>query len=220
MLGRRDIDWAIWNTFESYLLRSIALSPDSLEFVAYTLWRHNLEGAPIDKKRWRRVLSSVILRGLNAGRDSEVAWSLWIHKSLGMKVRPEVTAALGAADNSVIAIVALDLDDRALLRGSLDRTKWTSLLTNAELFRENWLLVYESVHKGWLTPAAGQVTADPFFQELHASDVSFYEQEKVERLLDIVRRDPKSQAFARDGQALRPFIRLESLPEAEYEFWY
>src|SRR5581483_1539841 len=70
ILARRTIDDGDWALFESYLLRSATISPNCLDVVAFTLYRHNELRAPIDYQRLTKYLSGVITRGLTYNRHS------------------------------------------------------------------------------------------------------------------------------------------------------
>ena len=181
ILAPRGIPAELWEIFESYLLRSATLSPNCLEVVAFTLYRHNALGAPIDAVRIGRYFASVITRGITYNRHSDVCWALWIFEVLSQPVPSDAAKALTSTSNSVLALMSLDLRERGLLAGTLNTDRWVALLTESELYREHWLLVYESAHKGWLTPRV-DLWNDPFFGYLHHKNIHFYDDDALDGL--------------------------------------
>jgi len=212
MLGRRQIDHADWGIFESYLLRSATLSPNTLEFVAYTLFRHNMEGAPLNFRRIKEYLDQITIRGLNSNRHSDVTWALWILKALGTRASRAVTRVLSHSDNSAIALLSLDLEQSALLAGHLDTAHWRTLLNPDGLYGEHWLLVYESCHKGWLTPPSNDLRGDPLYAQLHQNNVSFYEPNRVTNIYTGLRTPRRTKKLLLEAENLRPFILIATLP--------
>ena len=182
VLSERDISNDDWETFESYLLRSVTLSPNCIDYVAYTLVWASLRAAPIDASRIRRFFVNQVATGLAYNRHSEVAWSLWLMKNLGYTIPKQLAARLGNSESSIVALLALDLRDKGLVAGSINVTNWESLVNKRELFGERWLLAYESEHKGWLRPAAPSIATDPAFDQLHAKGVYFYDDSLVQRV--------------------------------------
>lgn len=216
MLAQRNIPADLWEIVESYLLRSVTLSPNCLEVVAFTLYRHNALGAPINVDRVVQYLTSVIMRGITYNRHSDVCWALWIFKVLAHPVPSLITKVLSHTNNSIIALLTLDLRERGLLKGTLNVGAWVLLLTKEELYRENWMLVYESAHKGWLSPRAN-LWDDPFFGYLHSKNISFYEDRALESLARSAAELTAAEIRERNVGPLQPFLITKADVDAEAE---
>jgi hypothetical protein len=182
ILASKQIADADWNVFESYLLRSASLSPNALEYVSYSLYKHYRRAAPINRDRLIAFLSATIVRSLEYGQHSDVAWSLWVFKTLGLRVPAAITSRLSDTSNSVIALLCLDLREQGCLQGTLDVIAWTRLISADALYGEHWLLTYEAVHKGWLKPRSSILRNDAVFSIMHNNDVHFYD---ANRLADV-----------------------------------
>ena len=62
---------------------------------------------------------------------------------------------------------------------TLDKTELEKELTGDILFSEKWLLAYEAVKKGWLSPLNPSLINDNiFFKILFDKDIEFYENSK------------------------------------------
>jgi hypothetical protein len=110
------------------------------------------------------------------GHHYEVAWSIWAAITLGIVLEPQAVAAISKADNSVVAILALDAKDQ-LLAPNIDTTLWEARMCEPELREEQWLLSYEANIHGWLPSQGGgdHVAQDPNFAFLKNAGVHFYE---------------------------------------------
>jgi len=91
-------------------------------------------------------------------------------------VPDEVSAVIGALDDPVVAIIALDLRENGFVI-DLDTSKWNSSMTGEDLYTGSWSLAYEARVRVWLLSKNGDdyISADPFFSDIHAFNVHFYD---------------------------------------------
>ncbi|MDB5070597.1 MAG: hypothetical protein JWM87_1708 [Candidatus Eremiobacteraeota bacterium] len=186
VISRREVDETDWSVLESYLLRSVTLSPNTIDYVAIALYEAAQRGASLDKSRVMRYFAGVIKESLAFDRDSELIWSLWLFKNLRFSVPRSISSLLGRINSSPAAIIALDLQANGLVSGTLDTSRWVALLTADDLYDANWLLVYESIVKGWLTPPTDIIAADASFDAMRRAGVHFYEEDALTTAAPIV----------------------------------
>ncbi|HEY9822513.1 MAG TPA: hypothetical protein V6D35_17340, partial [Candidatus Sericytochromatia bacterium] len=70
-------------------------------------------------------------------------------------IKEEAAKKISEIEDSVVALVTLDLRDQGLISSGLDLNRWESLMTTDELYSTNWLLAYEAKIKDWL-PSQGK----------------------------------------------------------------
>ncbi len=170
-----------WSVLQSLMLNSLLIEPKILPYVAQNLLSYHLKGHPVNVPVVTDALVQLIEYHLDLVNDFEVAWALWIAKSLNLTLPATLAARLSAVENPIIVLVTLDLHESGLLPG-IDKTHWISLLTTDNLYNEHWLISYEAYRLGWLTGPTDHVTVDPFFKLLKDNDVAFY---KARRTLDL-----------------------------------
>ena len=84
--------------------------------------------------------------------------------------------AISICDEPVVALLALDCEQRNLTSKPLDKTLWTTHMTAESLYGELWLLAYEANIKYWLiSPTGDFVAVDPNFRILKTAGVFFYD---------------------------------------------
>jgi hypothetical protein len=90
----------------------------------------------------------------------------------------------------VCALLTLDLNERDLIKGGIDKIFWTKFLTKENLYSDMWLLAYEADFKGWLEGIDKNfIEKDHFFRKLKELKVSFYD-ERVN--VPFIKRKKKS----------------------------
>jgi hypothetical protein len=84
--------------------------------------------------------------------------------------------AISRCDDPVVALLALDCEQRNLTSKPLNKALWTTHMTSESLYDEFWLLAYEANVKNWLASSVGDfVAADPNFSILKTAGVFFYD---------------------------------------------
>jgi len=170
-----------WAILQSLMMNALLIEPKILPYVAQNLLSYQLKGHAVNDIIVTDALVQLIEYHLDLVNDFEVAWSLWIAKSLGLTLPATISPKLSANENPIIVLIALDLHESGLLPG-IDKTHWNTLLTTNNLYNEHWLIAYEAYRLGWLTSPVDHVDLDPFFKLLKDNDVAFY---KPNRTLDL-----------------------------------
>lgn len=164
-----------FNILQSLLCHIGVAEPGSIREVIESLMflRHNQFA--LDNFLIYETLNAVIVNSAPLGYHYEVSWCLWALIQLNISLTPEAVASLKATDNSAIAILALDAQQRGLAQ-NLDTTRWAARMTPGDLLEDEWLLSYEANVHNWLPSVGGvdHVTADRDFGFLKAQNVRFY----------------------------------------------
>jgi hypothetical protein len=163
--------------FESFVLRIARLDRITIPVVAQILIVHSKNGKILNKNRCEKYINDTINASFPLGHTSEVAWSLFLARELSIKLSTELIQPLVDSENSVYGLLCLDLEKRALVRGTLNHMVLDSLMNPASLWDANWLVAYEADLKGWLPNSVGttHVENDIWFKEMKAKKISFYD---------------------------------------------
>jgi len=167
---------ASWGILQDLLLQTMSVEPDSLQQVAVMFAIAYAEGHPINRDALQRGISLLFNRHAVQGHGSEVAWGLWMALSFSCTIRDSnAVRALGLMNDSAVALLALDAQDRGFLPG-LDMSYWSTFMKSSELYQAHWLLSYEARVRNWLGTVGGgdHVMADGAFNFLRSAGVRFY----------------------------------------------
>jgi Reverse transcriptase (RNA-dependent DNA polymerase) len=165
-----------WALYESFLLTSLMGEPALFPVLAQVLTKYRDDGYPLDLDKLSNALWEICFYHCKFRQGFEVAWALWLAKVFQLIVPDEVSAEIATLDDPVVAIVALDLRENGLIT-NIDTSKWNNNMTGEDLYSASWLLAYEARVRDWLPSKNGDdyIAADPFFSEIHAFDVHFYD---------------------------------------------
>jgi hypothetical protein len=200
-----------WSLFESLILQSIMAEPSALEVgVEILLGYSKIDDYKLNKEKIADTITSIILHHSKLNHSHEIAWALWLSKTLEISVKEEAANKISDIEDSIVALIALDLREQGLISSGLDLTRWQSLMTTDDLYSDNWLLAYEAKIKGWL-PSQDRddhINEDEFFGKLKRNNVSFYDSTKQVTPVDVseFRDDDVSKDDTNDTGA--------------YYFWY
>lgn len=164
-----------WQVLEAFLLKSLFVEPKVLPHIIRIFISHKKEGYTLDFNLINETIEEFLVYHLNLDNHFEIAWGLWLFKQLEIEVSNNVAKLLGDNANSVVALTALDLFASGLIPIGLDTSNWRKLLKGENLYTEHWLLVYESIKKGWLSVPTDFIARDPFFNFLKENNVEFYD---------------------------------------------
>ncbi|WP_128514705.1 RNA-directed DNA polymerase [Tabrizicola thermarum] len=205
--------------FESYILRSARAYPITLPTVVQILVNYKKDRAPVNLARCKKLIVDEIKRSAPLRHTAEVSWALFLAKALGIAIPSLELDVIVRTDNATWALLVLDLEQRGLIDGVLDKTYWTSLMVDGSLYTANWLLVYEADLKGWLTPAdPNLISNNPWFKPLKAKKVSFYDTNRNVETFKKSRSTSISAAKIRRAVTqswLEAFLRTSSIPPSE-----
>lgn len=166
-----------WELFQRLLLLCVTPEPATFPYAIDLIIRWVNAGFDPVVPELEEVVNSIITTHAPLAHSSEVSHALWASIALNVNITPEAVTALSMADDSVVALMALDCESRGLMSAALDTSNWEVHMTPAGLYEEHWLLSYEANIKGWLPSLGGgdHVAGDPNFGFLKASGVYFYD---------------------------------------------
>ncbi len=156
------------------ICQSVIAEPSCLPKASSLLIHYHLNGKPVRLEKIREVI--VLLVELSSNRDigSDIAWCLYLAKSLGIVLPVSTGKKLSKLDDNIVAILSMDLASTGNLDG-WSNSYWEKRVTKDAVWGPHWLAVYEGVLKGWLADPKGYVSGDPHFGELYRSSVHFYD---------------------------------------------
>jgi hypothetical protein len=166
-----------WELFQRLLLLCVTPEPATFPYAIDLIIKWVNAGYASAIPELHEVVNTIITTHAPLAHSSEVSHALWASIALGVTLGAEAVAALSMADDSVVALMALDCESRGLMSSVLDKSNWQAHMTSAGLYEEHWLLSYEANIKGWLPSVGGgdHVAGDPNFGFLKASGVYFYD---------------------------------------------
>lgn len=168
-----------WQLYEGILLHAVLAEPSMLPVIA-RIFQDNAS-LILDTGNITTTISELCRYHAALQEGFEVAWALWIAKILGLKLSQSVGESVSSVQDSIVALVALDLSYSGSLDG-LNVGFWKSFTTLDELYSTQWLLAYEAGAKRWLPAKDDEdyIAQDEFFSEMRSAGVSFYNTEETE----------------------------------------
>lgn len=168
-----------WSTYEMYLLKAARSNATVMPSIVGILSRYSEDGYPICKDKMAKLVQDIILRNAPPAHHCEVSWALFLAIALRLRLSRSACAVVSELENSVCALLALDLEARGQINGKLDKRSWKQAMSPDGLRSSMWLLAYEADLKDWLPGRlTGYVESDSYFGYLKAKKISFYDPEK------------------------------------------
>lgn len=165
-----------WDAFEAHVCHVAMAYPNTLQTVARLFSSYARVGYPLNKARISRLVNAVIEDHAPLGHHSEVAWSLWMIKDLGLSLSIPNIDLVSEVHSSVCALLLMDLDARGVLSQTPKNAYWKRFQSSAALRDDLWLLSYEAGVRGWGGFTSAHVVADPHFFVLMTANVRFYDE--------------------------------------------
>jgi hypothetical protein len=165
-----------WDIYEPFLLRTARENSNGLDSVVKILCTYAAAGYPIGS-RVKAFAEAMIEEHAPYNHHYEVAWTLWLCRSLSIKLSERATQLAARVENSVCGCLFLMMRSRSLLTGRGSISEWTGTVTSDDLQGEHWMLIYEAgTRKSWKIPGAeAAVAADPHFSVLRDQKISFFD---------------------------------------------
>jgi hypothetical protein len=182
------IDDSNFELFESLLLKSVMAEPKVIRNVLCLLLHHENEGHTLNTPRIKETMDEFLKYHCELENTYEISWGLWVCKSLDITIDIETANKVTEINNSIVALVALDLQHSGLFPAGTRFTLWESQMTASALYTENWLLAYEAYIKNWLPKPSNYVETDDFFKALFVNRVEFYDAARQATLRNVVVR--------------------------------
>ncbi len=172
------VDSANWELFQRLILLCIAPEPASLPYALEVIINRVNAGAAPLKLEIEEILNDLVVNHAPLRHSSEVANSLWACLALKLTLRGNAVDSVSNCEDSAVALLALDCQNKGLLSKPLDTTQWETYMDANGLYDEHWLLSYEANIKGWLPSVGGvdHAAADSNFGFLKANGVHFYDE--------------------------------------------
>lgn len=163
-------------SLESFLLKSVAMSPGSLDKICRVLINMDHSTSRISKKRVVSRFVKLLDRALENGNMFEAIWLAYTIRGIKQPLDSRIVADLmeehpGAA----LPLILLDMKAKGLFPRSLPTGKWEAQMTE-EAVGDSWiwLLAYEGTQKGWLADKKG-LLSKKLFKPMHDRNVVFYD---------------------------------------------
>jgi Reverse transcriptase (RNA-dependent DNA polymerase) len=172
-----------WNHLVRWLLYISRRSSTCLNFVVQHLSVSHVNGTLLPLDEIRAYLHRQLPSRAEAAHTAEVAWLIFWARELGISLEHAALERVLNLRSSVGALLVLDMANRGLIAGKIDTSFWQSFATANGLKSEMWLVAYEATRKGWWlrSKGSGYITSHPYFAELWARDVQFYESSRKSR---------------------------------------
>ena len=183
-----------WEIYEAFILQSILFAPNALVVATEILLTYSKIEYNLHKERISLTINSLILRHSILNHSHEVSWALWLSKMLNIKIEQNTVKAISELEDSVVALVALDLYHNCnVITDIFEFEKWKSIVTpsgnNNNLYSQNWLLCYEASIKEFF-PDVNQseyIDNNQFFSTLKTNNITFYENNnQVQDLVEYI----------------------------------
>lgn len=174
--SRRLIQRSNWDIYEPFLLRLARENSNCLDSVVKILCTYAAAGYSLSD-RVREFAEGMIEEHAPYNHHYEVVWTLWLCRSLSIRLGERATQLVAKVENSLCACLVLMLRSRTLLTGRGAVSDWTGTVSEGDLLGEHWILVYEAgLRRSWGLPGAvAAVQADPHFRALRDQRVSFFD---------------------------------------------
>jgi hypothetical protein len=161
------VDEENWDLYEAFLVRIARENSNCIDSVVKILCTYAAIGYTISPSV-RFFVERVIADHAPYNQHFEVAWALWLARSLEIRLSPRASSLILRMENDICVMLALHLRGRRLLPGGSQISSWLGPVTAADLRGEHWLLIYEAAsRKGWpIDGAASAVAGDDFFKAM------------------------------------------------------
>ncbi len=195
-----------WDIYSAFLMRLCRENGNCVDSVVKVFSTYAAIGYSIGPE-FSKFIERMIEDHAPYNHHFEVAWMLWLARSLSIRLSPTASSLVLSIENDVCALLALDLRGRRLLSGGSKLSSWIGTTSTEDLRGNHWLLVYESAQRrSWpVRGAAAAVAGDAFFAAMLAEGVSFFDSRAENRPLKLPGIDYKlNQALAGRKRAKLP----------------
>ncbi len=159
---------------ESCLTQAILSEPGAAQkgFALLSYWKMN--GYTINIDLVCKTINQLILRHEAGGLSSDVAWALSFCLEQQLSLDAKTAKVLSVFDDDCIALQALHMNASGLLPKGFTTCGVSTLLNDADLDREHWLIAYEAVRHNFLKDSAPAIKDNALFRDLLNDRVTFY----------------------------------------------
>lgn len=173
------IDISYKELFESLLYKTALVEPSALNQICELISK---KGYTPTASSLTNLVEAVVKKHVSLNHHHEVSWALWILKKYNLSIDIALVKDVFHMHNPICTLLMLDyLNNKSagnvLLTDADIQAEISSIensLTDASLFNEDWILVYEGAYYGWLNTQT-IVRTNPYFNYLYDKDISFYD---------------------------------------------
>lgn len=162
------------------------------------------------------MLLSIIEEHLVLNHSFEVSWSIWSFITFRISCPKQVIETILESKDSISKLLCLHLIDEGIYEGRKPNIKrLKSHIENSSSFGENWLLIYETVVKDWISfEDIEQVFDNEYFGIMKDYGVTFYEKDKQIRPKVLMTKNEFLDIYHMEE------VTTEEEQEEEEENWY
>ena len=193
-----------WKVFEDLLIKTALIEPAILDILTRIFITYSSYLDADSKEKLKRLINVTIKEHCPVRHNFEIAWALWIAKTFEIEIEEQSANNIIDTRDSISNLILLDLiNNSTLINGHPRLSDIEAELKDDILMSENWLLAYEGVKKGWLTPIeANLLDNNLFFKILKNKNVEFYKQ--IKQLKTYKPKEDKPIETYPGGQAAEP----------------
>lgn len=178
-----------WDLFESLLLKTALVEPSTLKEVTRILLTYKHLINKTSKRRIQDVLKKIITIHIETNHNYEVSWALWCAVSFEIELTQTIADSILQSNDTISILILFDMREKGLLNGTPDFSILNNFLKNENLSNEYWLLIYETIKKGWLIPPSRTLLNDNhYFKILSDNDVQFYDLNKQLGIIELPKK--------------------------------
>lgn len=184
-----------WDLLQNFAFQCALNQPETMRLVVSIFLRAKfIDKHSIDSAKLARILNSIIETSGPVPGSGNVGWAIWAALLFGCKLTRDAAGQLAETENSVIACLACEANDRGLWPGRFSLPAMRRLLTSSNsLYDEHWLFAYESARNSWIGRSPQSLGSDPCFRYLLAQDVAFFQPQTDRELKRRLRAAVKSK---------------------------
>ncbi|HOE46139.1 MAG TPA: RNA-directed DNA polymerase [Methanothrix soehngenii] len=176
-----------WPIYESFLLHAITAEPSVISIATNIFYTYKKNDYNLAIDKISHLIDAFIKFHCKYHHHNEIAWALWLSKMLEIKINDVSAKCISQIMDSIIVLIALDLNNNGLITNGLDKSNWIDVMSDGQLYDDNWLLCYEANVKGWLHSRKGKdyIAKDKFFSYLRGYNIQFYDVNKKSTIYEL-----------------------------------
>ncbi len=166
-----------WKIFENLILKTALIQPAILDIVTRIFLTYESYLDADSKFKMKNLIVQVIKNHSSINHNFETAWALWLAKSFEIEIDQDVASQIIETNDSISILILLCMDkEKRLVQGTTNYTSIENNLKDDILFSENWLLAYQGIKNGWLTPIEIDLIYNNVFMNILSNlDVDFFD---------------------------------------------
>ncbi|QQD12344.1 RNA-directed DNA polymerase [Sphingobacterium sp. UDSM-2020] len=172
ILSKKIIQNEYWDIFQAILFKILLVEPKAMEPIAKIFVKN--EGR-VDKNTFKGILGKIIDTNIGNNHNYEVTWALWLMKEFSFKLTKSRADMIVKSGDSVSILILLDLNSKGLINRAFNVNSIKEIIKLEDLNGEKWLLIYESILKGWIDPEIDPILDNKFFKLMREMNISFYD---------------------------------------------